>query len=284
MKKKKWLSAILLVLAAGLLVWHASLHRPTGPAEGVAIHGHAAESPTVGRTLRIGTFNIHGCKGRDGHRDPDRVAECLADLDFVALNEVHGPRLWHDTDQAEQLGRRLGVGWLFAPVARVWYHRTAGNGLLSRLPVTFWQRIPLPRKLDHSYRNAVLVGLEHQGRTVHVLLTHISRRHDAEREAQLRAVIGLYLSLAEPAILLGDLNSDAEDRQIRRLLNTPGVEDPVGRILGDKAPRRIDWIVTRGFRPLDAGLIDNGSSDHPLVWAQLEPAVSSDASTDRGTQ
>ena len=98
-------------------------------------------------------------------------------------------------------------------------------------------------------RNVVLVGLPWQGRTVHLLLTHLTRRDDAQRQAQLRAVIDLFLSLAEPAVLLGDLNTEADDPQLARLLAAPGVEDAVGEHLrrsrpGDDPPRRIDWIIS----------------------------------------
>ena len=270
--KKKWAGAILLVPLLGGLIYHASLHAPTGPAEGDAIQGNLAAGTSGQRSIRIGTFNIHAGKGRDGRRDLRRVADCIAsaELDFVALSEVRGYTPWQEYDQAARLGRRLQMAWLFAPADRVWYHRESGNGLLSILPVGFWQRIPLSRKYDHSHRNAVLVGLRHADRTIHVLLTHITRRDDRDRRSQLRAVIAMYLALDEPAILVGDLNSDGDDPQIGRLLDTPGVSDPVGKILGGEAPPRIDWIFTRGLRCLDAGIRDDGASDHPLIWAELE--------------
>jgi endonuclease/exonuclease/phosphatase family metal-dependent hydrolase len=116
----------------------------------------------------------------------------------------------------------------------------------------------------------VLVGLPYRGRTIHVLLTHITRGDDRDRQSQLQAVIAMFLALAEPSILVGDLNSDADDPQIRRLLETTGVADPVGETLGQKTPRRIDWIFTRGLRCLDAGIRDDGASDHPLIWAELD--------------
>ncbi|MBN2472988.1 MAG: endonuclease/exonuclease/phosphatase family protein [Pirellulales bacterium] len=279
MKKKKWLVAIAVVLLLlGGLIHHGSRHVSTGPAEGVAIHqaaqGQATETPQDRPTLRIATFNIHAGKGRDGRRDLDRVADCLGGLDFVALNEVRGPQTFENCDQAERLGRQLGMAWLFTPAVRTWYHLESGNGLLSRVPVTFWQRIPLARQYDRSHRNAVLLGLKHRDRTIHVLLTHVNRRYDAERRAQLRAVIALYLALAEPAILLGDMNSDTEDPQIRQLLQTPGVSDPVSAMLGleairQQAPQRIDWIFARGLDCVDAGIIDTGASDHPMIWAEL---------------
>jgi len=275
MKKKRWLFALFLLLLVGGVVYHASLPESTGPAEGVSLEGQVEYAPTQRRTLRIATLNIHGGRGRDDQRDLGRVAGCLVGLDFVALNEVHGPALWQPEDQLQQLGEQLGTAWLFAPASRTWYHVDFGNALLSALPVSFWQRIPLSHQSDHGLRNAVLVGLKFRGRTVHVLLTHISRQDDAERQAQLRAVIALFRSLAEPAILLGDLNSNADDPQIRELLAIPGVADPVGEILAAKSPgkdlpERIDWIITRGLRGVDAGIHDSGESDHPLIWAELE--------------
>ncbi len=204
-------------------------------------------------TIRFGTFNIHGGKGIDGRRDLDRVAECLRDLDFVALNEVHGWSALSGSDQAELLGRRVGMQWLFASANQQWYYREFGNGFVTRLPVAYWERIPLPTQFDRSYRNMVLVALQgrpakHDPIPIRLLITHINRRYDAERQAQLRVVIAQYLALPEPAVLLGDLNSDGNDPQIRRLLGTPGVRDAVGAKLGPKASEQIDWIIARGLR------------------------------------
>ena len=89
--------------AAGVCgpVWLVSRPQPTGPAEGTKLEGEntrTADPPHD--SFRVGTFNIDGCKGADGRRDVDRVAPCLKDLDFVALNEVHGPRLWESDNQA----------------------------------------------------------------------------------------------------------------------------------------------------------------------------------------
>lgn len=273
MKKKKRPGAfLLLLLLVGGLIYHASLHAPTGPAEGVALEGKIAPADPWQKTIRIGTFNIHAGKGPDGRRDLGRAADSIAAdrLDFVALNEVRGAGPWQQQDQAGRLGRSLEMAWLFAPADRVWYHRESGNAVLSSLPVGFWQRIPLSRKYDHSRRNAVLIGLPHQGGTIHVLLTHITRRDDRDRQSQLRAVIAMYLAMAEPSILVGDLNSDADDPQIRQLLDTAGVTDPVGQFLGPETPRRIDWIFARGLRCREAGIRDDGASDHPLIWAELE--------------
>ena len=45
--------------------------------------------------------------------------------------------------------------------------------------------------------------------------------------------------------------------------------DAVGQKLGP-APRRESIVIfVRGLRVLDAGLRDDGASDHPLAWAEV---------------
>ncbi len=269
--RRCWALLAVTALLAGL-VWRVWQPAALGPAAGVTLEGSAGRTPEAQsrRTLRVGTFNIHGCTGRDGRRDVDRVAECLKGLDFVALQEVHGPWPWQKLDQAGQLGERLGLAWLFAPNTRLWLCKDAGNGLLSAVPVEFWQRIPLAAHGGRGFRNAVLVGLKHGNRTIRALLTHISRSSEEERTEQLRTVIALFLSLREPALLLGDLNSNADDPQIRRLLATPGVTDAVGKVLGGKDRPRIDWIISRGLRCLAAEIHDSNASDHAALRVELE--------------
>lgn len=273
--RKRWVVIGLLLGGLAGTLQYVSLPGPTGPDEGVGLCGGENSAPPPRATLRIGTFNIHGGKGLDGRRDLDRTAACLASLDFVALQEVHGPALWQTANQAQTLGARLGMAWLFAPSARTWLCLDAGNGCLSNLPVGGWQRIPLVRREDRTYRNAVLLELQHFGRTIHVVATHLNKTCLPERAAHLREAIGLFLAVREPAILLGDLNTPADDPQLAALLATPGVIDAVRQAPPHPTAtaddlQRIDWILVRGLRVVDAGLIDRGASDHPLVWAELD--------------
>ena len=221
------------------------------------------------RRFRLGTFNIHGGVGADDRFDLQRTAANLHTLDFAGLNEVHGASLLDPDDQAELLGRAIDRSWLFAPTEQRWFHYGFGNGAVSSLPVTSWQRIPLPRRHARSFRNLLLVTLDCQGTRVNVVVTHLDRE-PRERPEQLRAVSELFLSLAEPAVLMGDMNTPADDPDLKRLLAVPGVVDAVGQALGDKTPPHIDWILLRGLKCLDSGLTRDGASDHPLAWAEVE--------------
>lgn len=253
-------------------LWSAADRTPSGPAAGTELHG-AAPSAALPATLRLATFNIHSGVGSDGRLDLARTGKSLDRFDLVALNEVRDPS-WIAPDQAESLGTMLQRRWLFAPSERRWWHNHFGNGVVTQLPVSDWLQIPLPSTRGKGFRNAVLLTVPLAEGDVRVLLTHIDRSHD--REAQLRTVFALFLALAEPAVLLGDLNSTASDPQLAALLATPGVADAIGAretADGKSAPagiaRRIDWILTRGLRRLDSGTEDRGASDHPLVWAEL---------------
>ncbi len=249
-----------------MFVWFGSQRTDTGPADGASLNGSMSPAKhDATETFRIGTFNIHGGKGADRRVDLSRIAAAMRGADLVGLNEVHGRWLWESADQAEQLAEMLGTRWLFAPGEQRWWHHGFGNGVLSKQDVTSWHRLPLPRRYSKSHRNMLLLATQLGGRRTHVLITHIDRRSRDERQAQLRAVSELFLSLQPPAILIGDLNASRDDEALRTLLDSPGVVDPLAAL----DPRRIDWILLRGLRGVDGGQIDSGGSDHPYYWADV---------------
>jgi endonuclease/exonuclease/phosphatase family metal-dependent hydrolase len=219
-----------------------------------------------GPTFRIGTFNIHRGRGMDGRQDLHRTAKALQGLDFVGLNEVGGRWPWQSVDQAQALGQLTGLSWLFAPFERRWYCYEFGNGLLSRVPIRGWQRIPVVAG-GGKPRNVVLATAAVGTRTCRVIVAHVSRR--AERQEELRSVFSLFRAADAPVVLLGDLNTTADDPQLRQLLATPGVVDALAGA-PDVPGQHIDWILLRGLRPVHAGRVDEGASDHPLFWAEVE--------------
>jgi len=250
--------AAVVVLGLVVVLWAGARKTPAPPAcGGTALALDVGSSLPV--SFRVGTFNIHGGVGVDRRRDLARTAAALRGFEVVGLQEVHG------RGQVQELEGALRIPGLFAPTERRWWRDDFGNALLSRGPVQQWWLIPLSGSRSGGYRNMLLARVEAGNRTVNVLTTHLERREG--REAQLRAVAGLFLSLAEPAVLLGDLNTNADDPEMKKLLAAPGVVDA----LGSATPGpHIDWILLRGLRVIDAGSSQDGSSDHPVVWAQVE--------------
>ncbi len=208
-----------------IIAWDGAKHRTLPPAEGTHLHG-AVVARTSKPRLRVASFNIHGCRDVHGDFDFERTARALEGYDLIGLNEVHGNWDFQAPDQAELLGQRLEMPWLFAPTTRRWWRDDFGNGILCRLPLAHWRRIPLEGTRKKGHRNRVHAEVELGTSKVHVIVTHIDRVQD--RALQLGQVIGVFLSLPEPALLMGDLNTKADDPQLARLLATPEVRDLVG--------------------------------------------------------
>lgn len=254
--------AVISSLIVGTVLCVGKVRHPTGPASGeIAPAQVAAMRPAAGRaTIRVGSFNINSGTGQDHRFDLGRIAASIRDVDFVGLYEVGGALFGSPANQAEDLGRRTGMTAVFAPQERQWWHDSFGNGLLTRVPVTEWRRIPLTDAQGRS--NMLLARVPLAGRTVTVLMTHID-------PGQIHAIATLFLSLERPAILMGDLNVTASNPYIAKLLAEPDVRDPFREKIGGGGEGRVDWILTRGMNTVNAGIVDNKSSDHPFLWAEL---------------
>ncbi len=270
---RRWRGSIALIAIATCAVALRGLDvRPAGSAAGTSLDSRRAPRASTIDTIRVATFNIRGGKGRDNRRDLDRIAACLPCMHLVGLNEVHGSRLWSPDDQAKRLGERTNCSWLFAPSEQRWWRSYFGNGVLSELPVHEWRRVQLESTRGRGFRNYLLLHASCGGRTVRIAITHIDRV--ADRRAQLKSVIAMYLALPEPAILMGDLNTSSNDTVLAGLLAAPGVVDVLAHLPAAYQPgRRIDWILARGFRTLAAGVHDSAASDHPMFWAELQLAT-----------
>lgn len=251
----------------GAVVWSGADRAPSVATTPIVLRGEVRPASPARRSIRVGTFNIHGGRGPGGSVDLDATAAVLraSDLDLVGLNEVHGT---FGGDQAADLGGRLEMASLFAGTERRWWHDHFGNGVLTRRPVRGVLRIPLPGTQAKRFRNVILTTLDVGGTPVRVLATHIDTETDRDR--QLAAVFELFRSLEPPAVLMGDLNSTAGHPPVAALLAEPGVVDAVAAKLGPGSQTgRIDHVFIRGLTVLDAGVVETPASDHPHVWAEL---------------
>lgn len=257
---------IALLTMLGLIAWGA-WPRPVGGASGhgadeSALLDPGGEPPT---TIRVATFNIHGGKGRDGHRDLERQAHDLAGIDVIALQELHDS--WRAPDQLARLATRLELARLNAPVRSRWFRRHRANGLLTCRPVGDWIRV---RLAGHAagrfhFRNLTIAELRLRQR-VWILFTHLNRKQG--REEQLAQVMEEFLQRS-PAVLMGDFNMNREHPALREYLTRDDITDALGETLEDDDSRRIDWILCRGLQVTGGGVIDSGASDHPLYWCDI---------------
>jgi endonuclease/exonuclease/phosphatase family metal-dependent hydrolase len=186
----------------------------------------------------------------------------MGGFDLIGLQEVHG------LGQTDFLAQSLHQPYIYAPVESQWWFKSFGNAAITDLPVSHWQRIPISSNESDSNRNVILLGATFAGRPLNVLITHIDRHQDHATE--IRQVAHLFLSLQEPAILMGDFNligdenGQHNDPDAAALISAPGVIDPVGK--------GYDRIFARGLVAVSSGFIEEHASDHPLAWAELRLA------------
>jgi len=141
-------------------------------------------------TIRIMTYNVHGCRGGDGRLDPERVLQVIGEgaPDVVALQEIgSAPEPGHLAYLAKHLGMRA------------YDHPGCGNAFLSYYP--------LRAVRSHDLRGGCCLraDLDFSGKRLHLI--NLRLRH-AGRHGQLAELLGPELlgsrSLVCPLLLLGD--------------------------------------------------------------------------------
>ena len=261
------LTALIVVLALGLLAW-AAVPRPLASQRGGPIAVPPGASKPAGQSLlRVATFNIHGAKGLDGKRDLGRVGDVIRDAEVLALQEVHDG--WRRKNQAWVLATRHRLACLYAPTRQRWFRAHRGNALLSRFHIIAWRREPLPHHGGgRRFRNFTVATIDVDGRALSIVFTHLPTR--VGREQQLQQVLDHFRTLS-PAVLLGDLNTTPGDPLLTAFLASGQAEDALRGIASEPtAADRVDWILCRGLAVRASGSSPAGPSDHPYYWADVE--------------
>jgi endonuclease/exonuclease/phosphatase family metal-dependent hydrolase len=203
--------------------------------------------PAAGRPLRVATYNVHACIGRDRRHDPDRIASVITELDadVVALQEftypasvaldTRTPVVLMTLDRYQcALGptrERLGQG----------VTECFGNALLTRHPILEVQRLDLSMARREP-RGALAATMDlGGGRHLHVLAAHLGLRL-RERRFQVRQILDYLANVPnELVVVLGDFNDWLPGRSAAHVLDAR-----LGR------PRRpASFPVSRPLVPLD---------------------------------
>ena len=152
--------------------------------------------------MRVATYNVHDCVGRDGAYAPDRIAAVVADLDadVVALQEV---TLDHAGDVVALLERTTGMRTIDGTLFERGVGRY-GNVLLAR-----WSAVG-HRAHDLSFpgrepRGLIDVDVVVRGQTWRIMATHLGLSL-AERREQIMRVAAEINANGPPAVVMGDFN------------------------------------------------------------------------------
>ncbi len=236
--------------------------------------------------LRVMTWNVHGLRGADGRRDPERVAEVIGACapDLAGLQEVGAPLQPGGAAHAGDLLAALtGMRVAFGPTLPSVHGYAYGNAVLSRVPFEAMRTYDLSvpgREPRCCIRADVALGKAR----LHVFSAHLGlgrRERRRQAAALLSADILRDAALAYPLVLVGDFNSltrrSAVPRWLRRLLTDCALA------CGDLAPTfparfpllRLDHVyvssafAVRGVRVVRTPLARR-ASDHLPVVVELE--------------
>lgn len=167
------------------------------------------------KSLRIMTYNVHSCIGRDGRASACRVADVIAlyGPDLIALQELDAGRpRTNRSHQAEEIAKRLDMDFHFHPSMEIEGERY-GNAILSRFPIRLIQAGALPtfkmRRALES-RGALWAAIRFGGKEIQIINTHLGLNR-RERLLQTEAILGSGWAAHElcrpPLIMCGDLNA-----------------------------------------------------------------------------
>lgn len=214
-----------------------------------------SESRLPSKTLRVMSYNVHGCRGMDGRVSTDRIARVIAryDPDVVALQELDAGRLRSaGVDQAEMIAKRLGMSFYFHS-ARRHKEEQYGNAILSRYPIALVKKDSLPKLWDRTFlepRGAIWVMVDHHGTKINLVNTHLSLWSE-ERLLQMQTLLsGDWLrhpDCSGPIILCGDLNMSPKSRVYKEICKR--LNDSQLMLAGHKPAKT--WFAGYPFRRID---------------------------------
>jgi endonuclease/exonuclease/phosphatase family metal-dependent hydrolase len=229
------------------------------------------------QTLTVLTWNVHGCIGRDGKLDVDRVARVLAssDADVIGLQEVDcRKRLPSGETQLARLAAMTGLEAIAGPTRREG-DGYFGNALLTRHAVG-----------NVAYVDVTVEGREPRG-ILHVTLhigdaevelfnTHFGLKISERRQQVERLVEVAEGARAATVIVLGDFNEWRSRAAALAQLKAAFGKTPAVRSFPSGFPiLALDrvWVRPRSalgqVRALVNGLT-RVASDHLPVYAHVE--------------
>jgi endonuclease/exonuclease/phosphatase family metal-dependent hydrolase len=160
----------------------------------------------AGASLRVLTWNVHGCVGRDGVCDPARVARVLeaAKPDICALQEIDARTRAQALDPFSYFGELFG--WTTVSARTL----TAKDGqyghiVMSRWPIESLGEVDLSVRFLEP-RKAILGAVSALGSRIGVVAAHLGL-WPMERRRQFRRLKARIAEIAGgPMIALGDFN------------------------------------------------------------------------------
>lgn len=239
---------------------------------------------SCGTSHKVLTYNIfHGenpyNKGNSNLADISQLVKSL-DPDVVFLQEVdsmtnrtRGFNQDRKIDVAAELGTLSGYTGYFAK-AIDYSDGGYGEGMLIRKPDNII-RMSLP--FPQGGEGRAMIAVKEKNKLI-LAGTHLCHEHEANRLAQIDAIIDYYQKSGLPMIISGDFNFTPESKEYKRI--TEHFYDAA--VLGNKVeftydaqkPRyRIDFIFlskNRSWKVEDIRTVQSEASDHLPLYAKVK--------------
>jgi len=156
--------------------------------------------------IRVLTWNVHGCVGRDGVCDPNRVARVLeaAQPDISALQEIDSRTRAAADDPFSYFGELFGWTTVSARTlsAKDGHY---GHIVLSRWPIESLGEIDLSMRWSEP-RKAIVGAIQAPGTRVIVIAVHLGLLPFERRKQFARLRERIESIVDRPLIVLGDFN------------------------------------------------------------------------------
>jgi endonuclease/exonuclease/phosphatase family metal-dependent hydrolase len=175
--------------------------------------------------IRIMTYNVHRCRGRDRQYSPQRIADVIASAkpDIVALQELDvGRARSGGVDQAEILAAALGMRAQFHPALTV-MEEQYGDAILTACPSRLVKTGALPgvQPLQGlEPRGALWAAITVGGSELQVINTHLGLV-SRERRKQVDCLLSEEWlgneGCGDAVMLVGDFNMQPRSRSYRKL-------------------------------------------------------------------
>jgi endonuclease/exonuclease/phosphatase family metal-dependent hydrolase/glycosyltransferase involved in cell wall biosynthesis len=206
--------------ALGLL--KRSLPKPLQQSFRALVPGQAQVVPD---TIRIMTYNVHSCVGRDGKISVERIARVIRrhDPDIVALQELDvGRKRTGELNQPRLIAEELGMEHYFRPSVLIGEERY-GNAVLSRYPIEIIRAGQLAGVIKTSMvesRGVIWTVINIAGTKINFFNTHLGFL-PLEGISQAKALLGdkwvTNPSCQGPVILCGDFNAFPNSQVYRNI-------------------------------------------------------------------
>jgi endonuclease/exonuclease/phosphatase family metal-dependent hydrolase len=222
------------------------------------------------------TYNIHGCVGGDGSKDPGRILALLrsAEADLIALQEVHNESA-RDRSFLDQLGDLPHTRIIFGPTLKR-AGADYGNVLISLYPLEDVERIDLT-VAGREPRGAIMATAVTPNYRIRMIATHLGLGLGERHEQMQRLMPAARRHAAatrggDLRVLMGDINEWLDWGRPIRLCAS----------MYEPAPRRATfparfpllaldriWIAPgrryHAIRPMPGALARQASDHRPLI-------------------